>query len=333
MRYLAAASMRKPGLRAERSAWALARFLHRNQLPGEKEKNALAGSQLRLLIAKRVAASVLLCFGKAFFSFSPAFGTHGAKKRAKAHAPRSISRPTTGLLHSLRHLRLPRRMAPRPRPREDPFVGMKTVGGVDPTAPPKRFQGGGAPARRAAGRVSGRRPDTAVRGRRYIARRAKALPTARGWPSRLSRPPGGRSRRGERSGRRMFPPGESTRRPSADRRRSQSRRRASATSCPATGGTTPLAARPSTENRPLRSNSPRWGKVRCPPALRSRTPPDTRALPWSLAGTLAPSRVAPLAPWANVAAKTGSFGSGKAAASTGFDAGPSTPRRLTARTT
>jgi len=30
---------------ARRAWWALARFLHRNQLPGEKEKNALAGGQ------------------------------------------------------------------------------------------------------------------------------------------------------------------------------------------------------------------------------------------------------------------------------------------------
>jgi len=55
----------------------LARFLHRKQLPGEKEKNALAGHM----------PNALRSLHKAFFSFSPALGTHGAQKRAKAHIP------------------------------------------------------------------------------------------------------------------------------------------------------------------------------------------------------------------------------------------------------
>jgi len=100
---LARTSMRKPEPTAERGAWALARFLHRNQLPGEKEKNALAGTRLRFLAPKRRRANALRSLGKAFFSFSPAFGTHGAQKRAKAHAPKSTLRPITGFLHSLRH--------------------------------------------------------------------------------------------------------------------------------------------------------------------------------------------------------------------------------------
>ena len=87
---------------ARREVWALARFLHRKQLPGEKEKNVLAGGQSRRAVPKRRAPSALRSFGKAFFSFSPAFGTHGAQKRAKAQAPRSISKPAMGFLHSLR---------------------------------------------------------------------------------------------------------------------------------------------------------------------------------------------------------------------------------------
>jgi len=52
---------------ARRGVWALARFLHRNQLPGEKEKNALANCRPRSLVPKRhmLSAYVLLrkhCF-------------------------------------------------------------------------------------------------------------------------------------------------------------------------------------------------------------------------------------------------------------------------------
>ena len=36
-----ATSIKKPGTAPRRDVWALARFLHRKQLPGEKEKNAL----------------------------------------------------------------------------------------------------------------------------------------------------------------------------------------------------------------------------------------------------------------------------------------------------
>jgi len=39
----------KPSMRVRRGVWALARSLHRNQLPGEKEKNVLAACQLRPL--------------------------------------------------------------------------------------------------------------------------------------------------------------------------------------------------------------------------------------------------------------------------------------------
>jgi len=72
---------------ARRGVWALARFLHRKQLPGEKEKNALAGCQFRLVAPKRRSPSAFRPLGKAFFPFSPALGTHGAQKRAKAHSP------------------------------------------------------------------------------------------------------------------------------------------------------------------------------------------------------------------------------------------------------
>ncbi len=96
-------SMRKSELRAERGAWALARFLRRQQLPGEKEKNALAGARLQLLVPQPRRGNALPSPGKAFFSFSPAFGTRGAQKRARAHAPKSIWSQTTGFLHSLRH--------------------------------------------------------------------------------------------------------------------------------------------------------------------------------------------------------------------------------------
>jgi len=65
----------------------LARFLHRKQLPGEKEKNALAGCRLRPLGPKLHMPNALRSLHKAFFSFSPALGTHGAQKRAKAHIP------------------------------------------------------------------------------------------------------------------------------------------------------------------------------------------------------------------------------------------------------
>jgi len=75
-------------MKVRRGVWALARFLHRNELSGEKEKNALAGTRLRLLVPKRRRANALRSLGKAFFSFSPALETHGAQKRAKAHSPR-----------------------------------------------------------------------------------------------------------------------------------------------------------------------------------------------------------------------------------------------------
>jgi len=84
---LGGTSMTKPGTGARWGVWALARFLHRNQLPGEKEKNALAGRQPRPVVPEPRAPSALRPFGKAFFSFSPALGTHGAQKRAKAHSP------------------------------------------------------------------------------------------------------------------------------------------------------------------------------------------------------------------------------------------------------
>ena len=99
---------------AERGAWALTRFLHRNELPGAKEKNVLAGTRLRLLVPKRRKANALRCLAKAFFSFSPAFGTHGAQKRAKAHAPKPISRPTTGLPHTPSLSSLRESVHPRP---------------------------------------------------------------------------------------------------------------------------------------------------------------------------------------------------------------------------
>ena len=80
---------------ARQGVWALGRFLQRKQLPGENEKNALAGARLRLLVPKRRKANALRRLGKAFFSFSPASGTHGAQKRAKAHSPGPF-RPTHG---------------------------------------------------------------------------------------------------------------------------------------------------------------------------------------------------------------------------------------------
>jgi len=95
-------SMRKHPMAAHRGVWALARFLHRKQLPGEKEKNVLAGDQSRRAVPKRRAPSALRSFGKAFFSFSPALGTHGAQKRAKAHTHRPPRRRRGGFLHSLR---------------------------------------------------------------------------------------------------------------------------------------------------------------------------------------------------------------------------------------
>ena len=81
---------------ARRGVWALARFLHRNELPGEKEKNALAGCQPRPVVSKPRAPSALRPFGKAFFSFSPALGTYDAQKRAKAHTPRAYWRSNRG---------------------------------------------------------------------------------------------------------------------------------------------------------------------------------------------------------------------------------------------
>jgi len=79
--------MRKPEPTAERGAWALARFLRRKQLQGEKEKNALTGSQARPAVPKLRGPNAFRALGKAFFSSSPALGTHGAQKRAKAHIP------------------------------------------------------------------------------------------------------------------------------------------------------------------------------------------------------------------------------------------------------
>jgi len=121
--------MRKPGAAARRGVWALARFLHRKQLPGEREKNALAGCQLRLLVPKSRIPSALCPLDKAFFSFSPALGTHGAQKRAKAHPPPPPSRPRAGFLHTLRlsSLCLARGGTPRlhatARKGEQPVVG------------------------------------------------------------------------------------------------------------------------------------------------------------------------------------------------------------------
>jgi len=86
-RHTGGTSMRKPETAARRGVWALARFLHRNQLPAEKEKNASTGCQFRLVAPKRRRPTAFRPLGKAFFSFSPASGTHGAQKRAKAHVP------------------------------------------------------------------------------------------------------------------------------------------------------------------------------------------------------------------------------------------------------
>jgi len=79
--------MRKPGMAARGGGVALARFSHRKQLPGEKEKNALAGCRHRPAVPESRAPSALRSFGKAFFPFSPALETHGAQKGAKAHSP------------------------------------------------------------------------------------------------------------------------------------------------------------------------------------------------------------------------------------------------------
>jgi len=54
-------SMRKPWMRARRDMLALARFLPCNQLPGQKEKNALAGTPLRLPGASRWHRLSSLC--------------------------------------------------------------------------------------------------------------------------------------------------------------------------------------------------------------------------------------------------------------------------------
>ena len=82
--------MRKPERSVRRGVWALARFLHRKQLPGEKEMNALAGCQLRPLVPKARIPNAFCPLDRAFFSFSPALGTHGAQERAKAHSPGSF---------------------------------------------------------------------------------------------------------------------------------------------------------------------------------------------------------------------------------------------------
>ena len=93
---------------ARRDVLALARFLHRNQLPGEKEKNVLAASQPRPAVAKPRAPSALRSFGKAFFSFSRALGTHGAQKRAKAPTSQAPRAPPASLLDSLINMSGPR---------------------------------------------------------------------------------------------------------------------------------------------------------------------------------------------------------------------------------
>jgi len=77
---------------ARRGAWALARFLHRKQLPGEKEKNGLAGCQFSPVAPNDRAPHALRPLERAFFSFSPALKTHGAQERAKAHSP-DLSHP------------------------------------------------------------------------------------------------------------------------------------------------------------------------------------------------------------------------------------------------
>jgi len=76
--------MRKPERAARRGVWTLARFLHRKQLPVEKEKNALVVGQVRFAVRKRGQLGALRVLGRAFFSFSTALELHGAQKRAKA---------------------------------------------------------------------------------------------------------------------------------------------------------------------------------------------------------------------------------------------------------
>jgi len=93
--------MRKPWMGARRGAWALARFLHRKQLPGEKEKSASAASPLgqsfREAAGKRLASS-----RQSVLFLLACVQSPRCTKACQSPQPRPPSRPRAGFLHSLR---------------------------------------------------------------------------------------------------------------------------------------------------------------------------------------------------------------------------------------
>jgi len=82
--------------------WALARFLHRNQLPGEKEKNASAGSQLRLLVPKSRIPKGFMSSWQSILFLLACIRNPRCTKACQSPQPRPPSRPRAGFLHALR---------------------------------------------------------------------------------------------------------------------------------------------------------------------------------------------------------------------------------------
>jgi len=118
------------------------------QWVARREGKECLGWQLTpLLNLKRRMANASRSLGKAFFSFSPAFGTHGAQKRAKAHAPQSISRQAgascTGARSPTctpcRRVTTPaRRRLARGRPAGSPLRAGRDAAPATRTVPPPR---------------------------------------------------------------------------------------------------------------------------------------------------------------------------------------------------
>ena len=75
---------------ARLGVWALARFLHRNQLPGEKERNAPAARKDQFVVPRGYSLMALCSPWKAFFSFSPALGNPRCTKACQSPARPSL---------------------------------------------------------------------------------------------------------------------------------------------------------------------------------------------------------------------------------------------------
>jgi len=86
--------------------WALARFLHRKQLPGEKEKNVLAGCQPRPVVPKACSeglqAERFPSSCQSILFLLACIRNPRCTKACQSPQPQPPSRPRAGFLHSLR---------------------------------------------------------------------------------------------------------------------------------------------------------------------------------------------------------------------------------------